>query len=151
MSGSHAPNTVIANLYGRGPTGKARPLRVTEEGGLTVTPPAPVTVIDWDAPIVVPVLTPLVAWAPYADDSAMLIVGMKVADDAADGATFIVESSEDGVTPSISGHLEFPLTAGQHDVWESPNPLIRRYYRLAVQPTGAGPTKIQFIFRRVPR
>lgn len=140
-------NLVIANVYGRTADGKALPFLVGPSGGLA---PGPVTVTDWTTVADVAVLTPLVPWTNFADAASAVILGMRVESDSADGATFIIDASEDGVLVAKSSHLEYVLSAGEHDVLVL-SPLMLRYLRLAVQPTNGGICKVSFLVRRIPR
>ncbi len=143
-------NIVVANLYGRADDGSSRAVRVDAQGSMLASP-APVDVTPFAAPAAIPVLTPLVAWTPFADTAAALIFGMKVDAAATDGATFIIEGSEDGVTPAKSYAMQFALLAGEHEVYVTPMPILVRYWRMSVQPTNAGPTRVAWNLRRVPR
>ena len=132
-------------------SGAMRPLRVTDSGALSTAPLPVETITDWTEVGNVLVLTPLVPFTPFADAAEVLVFGLRVQGDSVDGARFIVDASEDGVLPAKSAHYEFDLVAGEHDVFETPRPLVRRYWRLAVQPANAGPAKVAFIVRRIPR
>lgn len=141
-------NVVVAHLYGRGVDGKPTPVRVGPSGGLGGPPE---TVIDWVETAGVVVLTPLVPFTPMADVAAAFLFGMRVASGSADGALFIVETSEDGVTPSKGLRYTYEVAPGEHDVYESPPVLLRRYWRLSVQPLAAGPCKVSHLVRQIVR
>jgi hypothetical protein len=140
-------NLVVANVYGRGPDGSALPLAVSAAGGLGA---APVVTKAWTVVAGVNVLTPLVAFAAFGDDTAALIFGMRCEADAADGATFLIEMSEDGVNVAKSFAVQYLLIAGEHDVYVV-NPVLLRYARLSVQPSSGGVTKVGYALRRIPR
>jgi hypothetical protein len=141
-------NRVIANVYGRAPDGTVRPLLVGASGGLAGSP-----LIDtaWATVAGVVALTPLVAWRAFADNSGVVMFSLRVEADSADGATFIVEASDDGVLAAKSHTVQIALAVGEHDVWITASPLIIRYLRLSVQPAVAGPAKVSYQVQRIPR
>jgi hypothetical protein len=145
-------NLVIANIYGRTAAGAMRPLLVGADGKLNVAAgaSAPETVTDWtevDGPVV---LTPLFAFADFAD-AAQILIGVRVAADSVDSARFIVESSEDGSIVSKSSRVEIELAAGEADAWLSETPLLRQHFRLSVEPQAAGPVKVSYRVRKIAR
>lgn len=143
-------NIVIANLYGRTAAGTMRPVRVNDDGTMSGAA-ALVTLIDWTPVAAVAVLTPLIAFTPFADTSAALIIGFRNEVTSAEAATFVLETSEDGVLPAKGLRYQFDLEPGEHDVWESSVPLLRRYWRLSVQPATVGPVNVAFVVRHAAR
>lgn len=145
---SNDGNIVIANLYGRGPTGLPVPLALGPGGGIAG---GMITVADWQAaPIETAVLTPLLAYAPLGDEASAILFGMRVESDSAVGATFVVEASEDGVKPIKSLSYSFVLAPGEHDAFVTAVPVMFRYWRFAFTPDG-GIAKVSSIVRKLPR
>lgn len=146
-------NIVIANLYGRTAAGAMRPVRVSDDGTMSggAGAAALVTITDWTTVNGVVVLTPLIAWTPFADTSEALVIGFRNEITSAENASFVLETSEDGVLPAKGLRYLFDLAPGEHDVWESAAPLLRRYWRLSVTPAAAGPLNVAYITRHIPR
>jgi hypothetical protein len=146
-------NIVIANLYGRGVDGKMVPVRVAPDGTMSGGGGTAEisTITDWTTVNGIAVLTPLVAWTPFADNSNSLLFGFKNEASSAETATFTLQTSEDGVLPCKGLKYLYDLDPGEHDVFVSPTPLLRRYWRLSVTPLAAGPINASFIVRHIPR
>jgi hypothetical protein len=145
-------NVVLATMYGRTASRQLRPIAVSEDGLLPGGSELAATVTDWTTVLGITALTPLIAFTPFADTCRQLLLGMKVAAGSHDGGVFIVETSEDGETPALSGTEQLALRQGEHDVWESAFPLLRRYFRLSVQPlVNGGPTDVAYMVRRIVR
>lgn len=147
MSGQS--NIVLANLYGRNAAGQMRPVAVSDAGVLSADP-AVETLTDW-TDVTAPTVVSLVGFTAFGDTCRGLIIGMRCANGSADSAVFAIETSEDGLRPAKSFKNEYLLAPGEHDVWESNMPLLRRYFRLTVQPLATGPCDVSFLVRRVPR
>jgi hypothetical protein len=144
-------NVVLANVYGRAPSGAMRPLLVTESGGLLGELP-PEEIVPWTIQVGLNALTPLVAFTPFGDDCKALLFGMKTLFSGLHPATFFVETSEDGATPAKGHGYVYELARGEHDVWESDVPLLRRFFRLSAKPSvNGGPSDVAWMVRRLVR
>lgn len=149
---SERGNIVLANLYGRSPGGAMRPVRVGDDGALSGgVGGALATHTAWTEVNGLMVLTPLIAFTPFADTSVALVIGFTNKAGSLNNATFVLETSEDGVLPAKGLRYLYDLAPGEHDVWESGAPLLRRYWRLSVQPTAGGPVSVAFGARHIPR
>lgn len=149
---SAAGNLVIANLYGRTAAGTMRPVRVSDDGTVSGGVGAALaTITGWTTVAGIIVLTPLIAWTPFADTNGALVIGFRNEATSVGNVSFLLETSEDGVLPAKGLRYIYDLAPGEHDVWESAAPLLRRYWRLSVTPAAAGPASASYTVRGVPR
>jgi hypothetical protein len=151
-------NVLLARSFGRTATGEERALLVDDLGRLVVTGVAGggagenevvSTRIAWTADVTVgEEWTTLLDFTDLLSAARAFLIAMR--NRGPSGAEFAVEWSEDGETADVADY-RYMVPAGRQASFESPIPILHRYYRLRARSLAPAGADVAYTVRHIVR